>query len=271
MTHDADRQTLTDLLQTIGARPLLSDAQMRQLAVRRDAGDPSAVGTMVEHNMRWGVKLARKYANGMPLLDAVQEAALGLMKAAERFDPDRGKFSTLATWWVRHQLDEARSHYSDGMRLPRHRYQDVGRVRGEQQRRRDQGLPEPTAADIAELLDVGQEVAAGLLILCQPVARLDAPVRRTSGEDGILRADLLAAEDCTEQIIEHRDRQQQVAALLGCLQDREARLLRMRYGFDDGVPATLEQIGRQMDLSKERVRVLERRAIKRLRETAVAA
>jgi RNA polymerase nonessential primary-like sigma factor len=252
-------------LREIGATPLLSAEQERQLGRRVQAGDAAARRRMIESNLRLVVKIAKRYRNrGLPLLDLVEEGNLGLMHAVEKFDPDRGfRFSTYATWWIRQAVERALMSQTRTVRLPVHVMKELNlylRAVRELEQKQDR---EPTAEAVAVLLDKPVDDVRRLQRLTARVESVDG--LRESSERSVLET---VADEASPDPAE-RARQHQLWArldeLLAELPERHRDVVARRFGLRGHEPGTLEEVGAALGLTRERVRQIQLEALKRLR------
>ncbi len=263
--------SLDRYLDEIGQYPLLDREEEARLAKRIRNGDQDAVDTLVRSNLRFVVSVARKYNNqGVPLADLVNEGNLGLIRAAHRFDGSKGiKFITYAVWWIRQALLQALADQSRVVRVPVNRagaLHKIGRRRAAILQ--EQGR-EPTAEELAEELDMSEEEVEKTLTLAQSHLSLEAPV--APGEDNRLLDYLpdqfsrAPDEDTFEKALTET-----INATLSTLKEREATVLRLYYGLDGDEPKTLEDIGRELNVTRERVRQIKEKALDRLRHASRA-
>jgi len=261
-------ETTTDALQLFlreaGRHPLLTAAQEVELAKRIERGDMQAKQRMIQSNLRLVVSIAKNYRNqGLPFLDLIQEGTLGLIRAVEKFDWRRGfKFSTYATWWIRQAVARALADKARTIRMPVHIVERLQKLNKAERMLWTQLGREPTLEEVAEEASLPIEQAQEVKAAAHASTSLDQPVG--DQEDAVF-GDFVAGEDPTpDEQVEVLLRSQALARALAALGDRERQVLILRYGLDNAEPRTLEDIGRRLDLTRERVRQIESQALKRL-------
>jgi RNA polymerase primary sigma factor len=261
-------ETTTDALQLFlreaGRHPLLTAAQEVELSKRIERGDMQAKQRMIQSNLRLVVSIAKNYRNqGLPFLDLIQEGTLGLIRAVEKFDWRRGyKFSTYATWWIRQAVARALADKARTIRMPVHIVERLQKLNKAERMLWTQLGREPTLEEVAEEASLPIEQAREVKAAAHASTSLDQPVG--DQEDAVF-GDFVAGDGPSpDEQVEVLLRSQALARALNALGDRERRVLILRYGLDNSDPRTLEEIGRCLDLTRERVRQIEGQALKRL-------
>jgi RNA polymerase primary sigma factor len=263
-------ETTTDALQLFlreaGRHPLLTAAQEVELSKRFERGDPGAKNEMIQANLRLVVSIAKSYRNqGLPFLDLIQEGTLGLIRAVEKFDWRRGyKFSTYATWWIRQAVARALADKGRTIRIPVHVVERLQKLNRAERTLWPQLGRQPTLEELAEEANLPVDQAYEVQAAAQASRSLDQPVGED--EDAVL-GDFVAGEGpLPEDEVEVALRGQALATALAALTEREKQVIVLRYGLGGGDAMTLEQIGKSLDLTRERVRQLELHALNRLAE-----
>jgi RNA polymerase primary sigma factor len=261
-------ETTTDALQLFlreaGRHPLLTAAQEVELSKRIERGDMQAKQRMIQSNLRLVVSIAKNYRNqGLPFLDLIQEGTLGLIRAVEKFDWRRGyKFSTYATWWIRQAVARALADKARTIRMPVHIVERLQKLNKAERMLWTQLGREPTLEEVAEEASLPIEQATEVKAAAHASTSLDQPVG--DQEDAVF-GDFVAGDGPTpDEQVEVLLRSQALARALAALSERERKVLILRYGLDNSDPKTLEDIGRRLDLTRERVRQIEGQALKRL-------
>lgn len=255
-------------LREIGKIPLLTAEEELALAKRVVAGSKRAKDKMAEANMRLVVSIAKRYVGrGLDLLDLIQEGNTGLLRAVEKFDPDKGfKFSTYATWWIRQAITRAIADQARTIRIPVHMVETINKLL-RTQRRLTQGLNrEPTNEEIAKEIDIDVEKVEHIMKIKQDIHSLDQSVRDDE-EDSVL-GDFVEDEDTItpEESASGQLLKEQVKDLLSGLSDREQKIIRLRFGLEDGKSHTLEEVGQEFSVTRERIRQIEAKALTKLRK-----
>ena len=260
-----DRDPIQSYFRDIKDVPLLTADQEVQLAKRIRRGDMTAFDAMVRANLRLVVSIALKYRNrGMHLLDLVQEGNLGLMKAVEKFDHRKGfRFSTYASWWIRQAITRAIGNKAGTIRLPIHVQNTIKRINDAFKELKAATGEDPSPSDIAQLLKLEVSKVEELMQAAQAPISLETPIGDGDKTVAVFMEDTDAVMPDDDVI--SRDQTAQVEAVLVGLPEREARVLRMRFGIGERREYTLSEIGREMSLSRERIRQIETEALARMR------
>lgn len=269
-TRDTSRANLAVYLREIARIPLLTREQEVELARRIRAGDETAKQRLIEANLRLVVQVARRYINrGLPLPDLIEEGNIGLLRAVEKYEPERGtRFSTYATWWVRQAVARALANQARTIRLPVHVEMLLGRYKREHRRLTQTLGRAPTAGELAQALGTSEEQVGELEELRLHPVSLDAPLGADTRRLGDTIVDEAAdpAVALTRLFHERAD----LGAVLDDLAPNERTVLRRRFGLDGDEPETLEAIGRRLDYSRERVRQIEGAGLRKLRALLAA-
>ena len=253
-------------LSEIRAFPLLSPSEERDLARRCAQGDEDAIRQMVDSNLRLVVSIAREYAGrGVALLDLIQEGSIGLLVAARKFDYTLDlRFSTYATKWIRQGVTRCLMNHAGLIRVPVHTAERIRKVIQTQKALLQELGKEPTIAQIAQRSGIGESKVVELLRLRPEVCSLDIPTGDDEDTLGMLLEDIRASQPQEELI--RRELERMMEQLLGDLNERQRRVLRLRFGMEDGVCYSLEQVGQLLGVSKERARQIERQAMDKLQQ-----
>jgi RNA polymerase primary sigma factor len=255
-------------LREIGKIPLLTPEEELALAQKVKSGSKRAKDAMAEANMRLVVSIAKRYVGrGLDLLDLIQEGNTGLLRAVEKFDPDRGfKFSTYATWWIRQAITRAIADQARTIRIPVHMVETINKLLRTQRRLTQELNREPTNEEIAAAMDMDVDKVEHIMKIKQDISSLDASVRDDE-EDSVL-GDFIEDEDAktptesaSEQLLK-----EQVKRILGTLTEREQKILKLRFGLEDGKSHTLEEVGQEFSVTRERIRQIEAKALAKLRK-----
>ena len=253
-------------LKEIGRVPLLSMEEEKQLAERMAQGDTNAKKRLCEANLRLVVSIAKKFVGrGMQFLDLIQEGNLGLLKAVEKFDYNKGfKFSTYATWWIRQAITRAIADQARTIRIPVHMVETITRVKKATSQLLHETGREPTPEEIAERLGMPVERVCEVMRIAQDPVSLETPIGEEEDShlgDFIQDDDAPAPADAASLML----LKEQLNEVLSTLSDREARVLRLRFGLEDGRARTLEEVGKEFDVTRERIRQIEAKALRKLR------
>ncbi len=253
-------------LKDIGRVPLLSAEEEVELAKRMQENDEAAKKRLSEANLRLVVSIAKRYVGrGMLFLDLIQEGNLGLMKAVEKFDYQKGfKFSTYATWWIRQSITRAIADQARTIRIPVHMVETINKLTRVQRVLLQELGREPTPSEIAEKMGVTEERVREIQKIAQDPVSLETPIGEE--EDSHL-GDFIEDEKTTtpSDSVAFTMLKEQLLGVLDTLTPREEKVLRLRYGIDDGKPRTLEEVGREFNVTRERIRQIEAKALRKLR------
>jgi len=261
-TDDAVRMYLKE----IGKVPLLTGAEERELAIRMEQGDEEAKKKLCESNLRLVVSIAKRYLNrGRSLLDLIQEGNLGLIKAVDKFDYTKGyKFSTYATWWIRQAITRSIADQARTIRIPVHMVETINKlIRISRQLLQELGR-EPTSEEIAKEMGITVEKVREIKKISQDPVSLETPIGEE--EDSHL-GDFIPDDDVPAPVeaAAYSMLKEQLMEVLDTLSDREKKVLMLRFGLEDGRPRTLEEVGKEFNVTRERIRQIEAKALRKLR------
>ena len=264
---DEGRESLDLYLDEISRVPLLTRDEEMELARKAFRGNVAAQEKLARHNVRFVVSVAKKFQNrGVPLVDLIGEGNLGLMTAARKFDPDRGvKFISYAVWWIRQAVQAAIARHGRPVRVPLNRTADLSRLGRTTTLLKDRLGRMPTTEELARATGLTVEAVRSLGALNTEAVRLDHPTRDGDSSERMERFAALDQEDTDTAAIAN-SQTTDIESALATLPPRDARVLRLYFGLDDGNSRTLEEIGRMMGVTRERIRQLRDRALSRLRE-----
>ncbi len=262
---DVRENGLSTYLAEISRIPLLSTSEEVRLAKEIRAGNAEARRRLIVSNLRLVVSIAKKYLYyGLPLLDLIEEGNLGLMKAVKRYDPDRGcKFSTYATWWIRQAVTRALSNHGRTVRIPVYVTDNVSRYKKTAEDLYIRTGKHPGPEEVAEEMGIKEAEARKLQAFVDDISPL-SNMASTSTEDGRGIPESIQPRQMNEAIA-RIEVDQEMDELMGQLTEREAKIIRYRYGLQDGKAHTLEETGREFSLTRERIRQIEKDVMKRLR------
>lgn len=268
LDDDVSDDSVRLYLREIGKIPLLSAEEELELAHRVVAGDKVAKDKMAEANMRLVVSIAKRYVGrGLDLLDLIQEGNTGLLRAVEKFDPDKGfKFSTYATWWIRQAITRAIADQARTIRIPVHMVETINKLLRTQRRLTQELNREPTNEEIAKAMEIEVDKVEHIMKIKQDISSLDASIRDDE-EDSVL-ADFIEDEDTIspEQSATNQLLKEQVKEVLSALTEREQKIIKLRFGLEDGKQHTLEEVGQEFSVTRERIRQIEAKALAKLRK-----
>ncbi|MBQ7965187.1 MAG: RNA polymerase sigma factor RpoD [Ruminococcus sp.] len=253
-------------LKEIGRVPLLTSEEEVELAIRISQGDAAAKKRLSEANLRLVVSIAKRYlGRGMHFLDLIQEGNLGLIKAVEKFDYTKGfKFSTYATWWIRQAITRAIADQARTIRIPVHMVETINKVKKVSSQLLHQNGHEPTAEEIADELDMPVDKVREIMRVAQEPVSLETPIGEE--EDSHL-GDFIPDDDAPApaDAASHTMLREQLMEVLDTLTPREEKVLRLRFGLEDGRSRTLEEVGKEFNVTRERIRQIEAKALRKLR------
>jgi len=261
-------------LREIGKIPLLSQEEEYELAQKIIHGSAKekkrAKDKMAESNMRLVVSIAKRYSGrGLDFLDLIQEGNTGLLRAVEKFDPDKGfKFSTYATWWIRQAITRAIADQARTIRIPVHMVETINKVLRTQRRLTQELNREPTTEEIGKAMDMDADKIEYVMKIKQDIASLDASVGRDGEDDDSSLGDFIEDEDrvSPEDSAATQLLKEQIAEILSTLTDREQKIIKMRFGIGGGKSHTLEEVGAEFSVTRERIRQIEAKALAKLRK-----
>ena len=253
-------------LKEIGTVPLLSADEELRLAKRKAEGDDNAKERLIEANLRLVVSIAKRYTGrGMSFLDLVQEGNLGLIKGVEKFDYTKGyKLSTYATWWIRQSVTRALADQARTIRVPVHMVETINKMSKMQRKLTLELGYEPSVAELAEALEMSEDKVMEIMQIAREPASLETPIGEEDDSnlgDFVADSNVVTPEGNVESVMlrEHID------ALLGDLKERERQVIVLRFGLEDGHPRTLEEVGKEFNVTRERIRQIEAKALRKLR------
>ncbi len=253
-------------LKEIGRVPLLTNEEETDIAIRISSGDEQAKQRLSEANLRLVVSIAKRYmGRGMQFLDLIQEGNLGLIKAVDKFDHTKGfKFSTYATWWIRQAITRAIADQARTIRIPVHMVETINRVKKASSQLLHTTGHEPSADEIAEYLGMPVDKVGDIMRVSQEPVSLETPIGEEEDShlgDFIPDDDAPAPQEAASALL----LKEQLAKVLSTLTPREAKVLRLRFGLDDGRARTLEEVGEEFNVTRERIRQIEAKALRKLR------
>lgn len=257
-------------LREIGKIPLLEPDEELELAKKAAQGDKKAKDKLAEANMRLVVSIAKRYSGrGLDFLDLIQEGNTGLLRAVEKFDPDKGfKFSTYATWWVRQAITRAIADQARTIRIPVHMVETINKVLRATRKLTQELNREPTIEEIAKEMDMEPEKVEYVMKIKQDIASLDQSVGRDGDDEDSVLGDFVEDEErvSPEDSAANQILKEQLAEILSTLSEREQKIIKLRFGVGGGRPHTLEEVGAEFSVTRERIRQIEAKALSKLRK-----
>ena len=257
-------------LREIGKIPLLTPEEEQELSQKAAKGNKKAKDKMVEANMRLVVSIAKRYSGrGLDFLDLIQEGNTGLLRAVEKFDPEKGfKFSTYATWWIRQAITRAIADQARTIRIPVHMVETINKVMRASRKLSAELNREPTVEEIAKDMDMDIEKVDYVMRIKQDIASLDASVGKEGDDEDSVLGDFVEDEDriSPEDSAANQMLKEQLAEIISTLSDREQKIIKLRFGIGGGKPHTLEEVGAEFSVTRERIRQIEAKALSKLRK-----
>jgi RNA polymerase primary sigma factor len=272
MAEQDELTTLQLYMQQMGKHPMLSPEEEKELAIRAKQGDKEALKKLVEGNLRFVVSIAKNFMGwGVPLTDLIAAGNLGLIEAAKRFDPDKNvKFISYAVWWIRQAIMQTIFQQTGAVRIPVKESLFIAKVKETYEKLKEELGREPTEEDIAKRLNTSAKKVKNALSIVRLPISLDMPLGE-GGEEDFTLLDVLSkkgTEDIERELIEETIHKE-LESMLNVLDQREKEIIKMRYGLNGEEPKTLEEVGEKLGISRERVRQLEQRALKKLKAVAL--
>ncbi len=262
------KDPVSQYLKEIGKIDLLSAEEEVELAERMEGGEQKARRDLIEANLRLVVSIAKKYVGrGLSFLDLIQEGNMGLMRAVEKFDYRKGyKFSTYATWWIRQAITRAIADQARTIRIPVHMVEKINKLYGVRRELFKKKGREPTNVEIAEEMDISVEEVSEIETIAEEPISLETPVGE---EEESTLGDFVEDEDSPKpsELVFYNIFREELDEVLSSLKFRERRVLEMRFGMDDGRSRTLEEVGQEFDVTRERIRQIESKALRKLRQS----
>jgi len=262
-----EQSALDQYLRDVSRHELITPEREKELGARAQEGDEDAVQELARANLRFVISVAKKYQNrGVSLTDLIQEGNVGLVTAARKFDPDQGvKFISYAVWWIRQAILASLANHGRAVRVPLNRASDLARIFREKERLKQELRRDPSAEELSEATDLTPELVESLQTLNAAEIRLDAPIG--DSEDSQL-VERFITEEATEPEVEVEGRllSESISEALSTLEARDAKVLRLYFGLEGEREHTLEEIGNMLGVTRERIRQLRDRALRRLRE-----
>ena len=268
--NDIPDDSIKLYLREIGKIPLLTQEEEMKLAKQVVRGNKRAKAKMAEANMRLVVSIAKRYSGrGLDFQDLIQEGNMGLLRAVEKFDPEKGfKFSTYATWWIRQAITRAIADQARTIRIPVHMVETINKLLRTQRRMTQELNREPTVEEIAKEMDLEVEKVKHVIKIKQDITSLDASIGKDGEDDDSALGNFICDDDSVgpEDAAANQLLKEQINEILDSLSDRERKILKMRFGIDGGKSHTLEEVGQEFAVTRERIRQIEAKALNKLRK-----
>lgn len=266
---ESDNEVLSIYLKEINRIPLLSYEEEYELALKAKAGDKVARERILNANLRFVVSVAKKFrGQGLSLSDLINEGNIGLITALDKFEPEKGyHFISYAVWWIRQSILKALSDKGKAVRLPLNRANELMQIQKAQKTIMDKKqTSDPSVEDIAEETGLDKALIRDLLLISNEMVSFDSPVKKDSDSDSTFGDFVEDESKGPEEQVMQESMKENVRALLSVLTDKEKRIIELRYGLDGSKPMSLKDIGLEYNLTKERIRQIEKRALEKLRE-----
>ena len=265
---ESDNEVLSIYLKEINRIPLLSYEEEYELALKAKKGDKIARERILNANLRFVVSVAKKFrGQGLALSDLIDEGNIGLITALDKFEPEKGyHFISYAVWWIRQSILKALSDKGKAVRLPLNRANELMQIQKAQKAIMEENhTSDPSVEEIAEATGLDQTLIKDLLLISNEMVSFDSPVKKDSDSDSTFGDFIEDESKGPEEQVMHESLKENVRSLLSVLTDKEKRIIELRYGLDGKKPMSLKDIGLEYDLTKERIRQIEKRALEKLR------
>lgn len=265
---DNDNEVLSLYLKEINRIPLLTYEEEYELALKAKAGDKVARERILNANLRFVVSVAKKFrGQGLPLTDLINEGNIGLITALDKFEPEKGyHFISYAVWWIRQSIMKALSDKGKAVRLPLNRANELMQIQKAQKAiMEERETSDPSVEDIAASTGLDEQLVKDLLSVSSEMVSFDSPVKKSSDSDSTFGDFIEDSSKGPEEQVINQALQENVRSLLSALTDKERRIIELRYGLDGNKPMSLKDIGVEYNLTKERIRQIEKRALEKLK------
>lgn len=269
--NDTDNEVLSMYLKEINRIPLLSYEEEYELAIKAKNGDKAARDRIINANLRFVISVAKKFrGQGLPLIDLINEGNVGLITALDKFEPEKGyHFISYAVWWIRQSIMKALSDKGRAVRLPLNRSNELVQIQKAQRALMDDmNTSEPSVEDIAKATGLDESLVKDLISITSDMVSFDSPVKKDSDSESTFGDFIEDSSKGPEEQVMNNALKENVRELLTSLSDKERRIIELRYGLNGSKPMSLKDIGVEYDLTKERIRQIEKRALEKLRAVA---